>query len=202
MPQVRNTARRWGVVSRSFHWLVVALVAVQVPLGFWMVSVYERYTETYAPERLPLVLQTSMVHHTIGFVVLILVTARLAWRLGNPTPGLPAGLALYQRVLARVTHAFLYLLLFLFPLTGWAALSAYEGEFPIYFFGWDQVPRLVPQVPEGSTFAYEFFADIHETLWQIGAVILGLHVAGALWHHYRRRDGVLLRMLRGRDLPG
>jgi cytochrome b561 len=195
--ELRNTRDRWGLVSRGLHWAVLALVVVQIPLGFWMVEVYEHYTETYAADRLPLVLQTSMIHHTIGFLVLILATFRLSWRFANPTPGLPASLAAYQRFLARLTHVFLYLLLFLFPLTGWASLSAYEGEFPIFFFGWDSVPRIVPQVAEGSTFAYEFFADIHKALWKIGAGILGLHVSAALWHQFLRRDGLLLRMWRG-----
>ncbi len=65
---------------------------------------------------------------------------RLAWRLSSVTPHLPQSLRAYQRYLARITHVALYSLLFLYPLSGWAALSAYEGEFPIFFFGYDGVP--------------------------------------------------------------
>jgi cytochrome b561 len=195
--ELRNTRDHWGVISRGFHWTVVALAIIQIPLGFYMVEVYEVYTETYADDRLPIVLQTSMVHHTIGLTVLILATLRFGWRVSNPTPDLPANLAVYQRHLARTTHAFLYLLIFVYPLTGWAALSAYEGEFPIYFFAWDSVPRIVPQVAEGETFDYAFFAEIHRLGWRVGAVLLGLHVLGALWHQFVARDGILRRMWRG-----
>ncbi len=59
------------------------------------------------------------------------------------------------------------------------------------------MPRLVPQVPEGEPFDYLFFAEIHRSLWRIGAVVLGLHVFGALWHQFVARDGVLQRMWRG-----
>ncbi len=87
---------------------------------------------------------------------------------------------------------------FVYPLSGWAALSAYEGEFPIFFMGWDAVPRIVPQVQESDTFNYEFFALIHRWCWRVGALLLGLHVLAALWHGYVARDGVLRRMLTGR----
>jgi cytochrome b561 len=87
--------------------------------------------------------------------------------------------------------------MFIFPLTGWAALSAYEGEFPIYFFGWENVFRIVPQATDGSHVPYEFYAEIHEACWKAGIGVLGLHVVGALWHHFVVRDNVLSRMWRG-----
>jgi cytochrome b561 len=194
---LRNSDTRWGLISRGFHWGLVVLAAIQIPLGFYMVEVYEFYTETYADDRLPMVLRTSMSHHTIGFSILTLAALRLAWRASNPTPGLPAGLAAYQRTLARVTHILLYVLMFVYPLSGWAALSAYDGDFPIFFFGWDSVPRLVPQVAEGQPFDYAFFAGIHRFGWRVGALILGLHVFGALWHQFVTKDGILKRMWRG-----
>ncbi len=192
---LKNTLDSWGSLARGFHWTVVAIIVVQIPLGFWMVEVYEEYTNTYADDTL--VMQTSNAHHTLGLLVLAIAAFRLAWRLSSVTPHLPQSLRAYQRYLARITHVALYSLLFLYPLSGWAALSAYEGEFPIFFFGYDGVPRLVPQVPEGEPFDYLFFAEIHRSLWRIGAVVLGLHVFGALWHQFVARDGVLQRMWRG-----
>jgi cytochrome b561 len=129
--------------------------------------------------------------------VLGVTLARFGWRTGHPVPELPADLVTYQRYLARVTHVFLYLLLVIYPLSGWASLSAYEGEFPIFFFGWDSVPRIVPQSAEDAFFNYEFFAGIHRYCWRVGAGILGLHVVGALWHQFVAKDGVLRRMWGG-----
>lgn len=191
---LRNTATAWGAVSRNLHWIIVAMMAVQVPLGFYMNEVYKELVATNSTDFTRL-LQVSRVHHTNGFMILILATLRLSWRVTNPTPAMPPGLAAYQRLLARLTHVFLYALLFAFPLSGWAALSAYEGEFPIFFFGFDAVPRLVPQAVDGSHAPYEFYAFIHKTCWRIGAGVLGLHVFGALWHHLVLKDNVLRRML-------
>jgi cytochrome b561 len=192
---LRNTLDSWGTLARGFHWGVVAIILIQVPLGFWMVEVYEEYTKTYADDTL--LMQTSNAHHTLGLIVLLIAVARLSWRVSNVTPALPDSLRTYQRYTARLTHVFLYLLMIVYPLSGWAALSAYEGEFPIFFFGYDSVPRIVPQVSEGEPFDYPFFAGIHRNLWRSGGFILGLHVFGALWHQYVARDGILGRMWRG-----
>jgi cytochrome b561 len=192
---LRNTKETWGSLARGLHWSVVTLAIIQIPLGFYMVEVYEEYTKTYADDTL--VIRTSMGHHTIGLLILTIAVFRLVWRLSNQTPGLPGGLKTYQRFLARFTHVFLYVLMIVYPLSGWAALSAYEGEFPIFFFGWDNVPHIVPQVAEGELFDYPFFAGIHRYLWRIGGLLLGLHVFGALWHQYVLGDGILRRMLKG-----
>jgi len=197
--QLVNTKSAWGVISRFFHWGTLALLAIQIPLGFWMVEVYEVYTKTYADDTW--VMRTSRMHHTLGFILLMLVALRLSWRVASPVPGLPSALARYQRWLARSTHILLYVLLIAYPLSGWAALSAYEGEFPIFFLGWDAVPRLVPQAAADAVLNYEFFAAIHRWCWRVGAAVLGLHIYGALWHQYVAKDGVLKRMWRGISFP-
>jgi cytochrome b561 len=191
---LRNTDRSWGWPARTLHWLMAAMLLVQVPLGFRMNAVYAELLATKATDWSSL-LALSRAHHTLGFLILILAVARLGWRAANPTPGLPAGLAAYQRFLARVTHAFLYGLLFVFPLSGWATLSVYEGEFPIFFFGIDSMPRLLPQADTNEP--YMFYAAIHKACWRAGGVLLGLHVVAALWHQWVVRDGVLTRMWRG-----
>jgi cytochrome b561 len=187
-----NSRDQWGVITRGLHWLMALMIAVQVPLGFWMVDAYDAWLAGKGDEQL--VMTLSRVHNTNGFMVLILVALRLSWRLGNPTPELPAALVAWQRFTARVTHAVLYGLLVVFPLSGWSILSAYDGKFPIFFFGWDNVPRLVPRVPKGSPFDSDFFTDIHETCWAVGGVVLALHVTAALWHEFVKKDGVLKRM--------
>jgi cytochrome b561 len=192
---LRNSPARWGLVTRVLHWGMALMIAVQVPLGFAMVDAYDAWLAGHGDSG-P-VMTLSRAHNTVGFLILILVLVRLSWRAGNPTPELPPSLAAYQRFAARATHAALYALLVVFPLTGWAALSAYDGEFPIFFFGWDNVFRIVPQASEGSVLTSDLFGEIHETCWKIGAGILALHVGAALWHEYVRRDGVLTRMWRG-----
>lgn len=189
---LRNSREQWGSVARALHWLMAIMITVQVPLGFWMVDAYDAWLAQAGDEAL--VMRLARAHNTLGFLVLILALLRLSWRASNPTPDLPAGLAAWQRFTARSTHLLLYALLIVFPLTGWATLSAYDGEFPIFFFGWDNVFRIVPQATAGSPFTSDLFGEIHETCWKVGGLVLGLHMIGALWHEYVRKDGVLTRM--------
>lgn len=191
---LRNTRDSWGLVTRGLHWLMAAMLIAQVPLGFLMVEAYDAWLAGHGDTAQ--VMQLSRAHNTNGFLILILALFRLSWRLGNPVPDLPGTLVAWQRIVARITHLALYALLLVFPLSGWAALSAYEGEFPIFFFGWDQVFRIVPQATEGSPFNSDLFGEIHESCWKVGAVILLLHISAALWHEYIRRDGALSRMWR------
>lgn len=128
--------------------------------------------------------------------MLIFVAVRLSWRFKNPVPGLPASLETYQMWLARLTHGFLYALLFLMPLSGWAAMSVI-GEFidarpiEIWFFGWDIVPSILPTFPLDHMFGYQTFRSIHVYLLYAGAAILSLHILAAIWHHFVRKDHTL-----------
>lgn len=182
-------------MTRALHWVMALLIAVEIPLGFWMVNLIEADTE--AQNEVAWVLRTAIVHHTIGFLVLILAFFRANWRLNNPTPDLPPSLTTFQRYLTRSTQLFLYLLMFFYPLTGWAVLSASTDGLPVFFFGWE-MPRMFPPQAGGSTFAYDLFADLHQACWKVGGVILTLHISGALWYQFIREENILLRMWRGR----
>ncbi len=193
---LKNSAAEWGSISRATHWLVVLLVAIEVPLGFWMAELIELSTYTQADNTW--VIPAINGHHTIGFLLLALALLRINWRLNNPTPDLPAGYAAYQRYLARTTQVFLYILAIFYPLTGWAVSSASPEPFPVLFFGLE-IPRMFSPQSGGSTFAYDLFSEMHQASWKIGGVFLILHIAGALWGQFIKKNDVLIRMWRGHN---
>jgi cytochrome b561 len=95
----------------------------------------------------------------------------------------------WQSKLARTTHALLYIVLFAMPITGF--LYTAMGGFPVPFFMVYDLARLVPEnKPVAEVFKYA-----HLTLQFVLYVTVLLHVAGALQHHYVRKDGILRRML-------
>jgi cytochrome b561 len=176
---LRNTTRRWGVIAQLFHWVIVALIIVQVTLA-------EMADDLPSGMRKLTLLAR---HKSFGITVLMLVILRLLWRSLNPHPPLPDNLKPYERQLANFTHGALYFLLFAIPLSGWTMSSA--RGFPVSWFGFFQLPDLVPK----SRPLYEALVTTHVSLVCVLAAIVALHVLGALKHHFVHRDDVLKRML-------
>lgn len=176
---IRNTRERWGAVSQFLHWLIVALIALQAALGL---------TGLLLPLGVEK-LATLARHKSIGITILGLAVLRLLWRWVNPTPPLPSNLKPHERFLARFTHAALYVLLFAMPLTGWTMSSA--RGFPVSWFNLFELPDLVPK----STALYNTLVATHAVLACSLAVVVALHVAGAVKHHFVLRDDTLRRML-------
>ena len=191
----KNPADRWGAVSQSLHWLIVALVLVMAWLGLTMTDLPNtpRKVETYA------------LHKSIGLAILALVVLRLAWRAWAGAPREVAGTTRWQHRVAAATHAGMYLLLLAIPASGWVINSA--SGFPLRWFGLFRVPQLIARDD-----ALEELAEAwHEWMFWALVVLVLAHAAAALWHHVFRRDATLARMLprnwlrvpeTGTDFPG
>lgn len=179
--QWRNSGQRYGLVAQGFHWLIVILVVVQYQLG-------------RLAEDLPLGMEKLILmsrHKSLGVTILLLVLARLAWRLANPQPQAPVGLHPALRILSKFAHVLLYLLLLALPLTGWLASSAANS--PVSWWGWMTLPDLV--APDKARF--ELLGTAHQFLTRMLIVIVAIHAVAALIHHFVFRDDVLRRMLPG-----
>jgi cytochrome b561 len=175
-----NTRERWGSVSIGLHWTIALLVLlVQVPAGLTMEAVGEGTLQNVLYN----------VHKTTGLTIFALAVIRLGWRMTHPVPILPPDLPRWQATFARSTHALLYLLLFLMPMSGF--LYTALGGFPVPLFGLYDLADLVPENKPLS----EVFKGVHLTLQYVLYAVVALHVSGALQHHLVRRDWVLRRML-------
>lgn len=176
---IRNTTRRWGALAQLLHWLVVLGIVSQ----FTLATLFDDLPA--GAKKLTLLSR----HKSIGITILMLALLRLAWRWSNPTPALPDTLRPYERRLAKLTHVLLYVLLLAVPLSGWMMSSA--RGFPVSWFGFWQLPDLVPK----DKALYETLLTTHGVLaWTLG-IVATLHLAAALKHHFVRKDDVLRRML-------
>ena len=113
--QVRNTPDRWGTVHQTLHWLIVLLALVQIGAGFYMGG--------FPPDEIGM-MTAFTVHASIGLTVLVLMLARLFWRMSNPVPLMPERLGATERGLVRVTHYGFYVLLIILPISGYLMASA------------------------------------------------------------------------------
>jgi len=172
--------RTYDTVARTLHWLMFALIAAQFAIAWTM------------PEIEPDTPQEGLVdwHLSVGAAILSVAVLRLMWRVIRPTP-LMAAMKPWERRLARATHDTLYLLLIVLPLLGWAAAGFFG--YTVRLFGVLTLPALAAK---GTHWA-EVAGDIHAVLTNVLLAVVGLHVAGALYHYFILRDRVLQRMLPG-----
>lgn len=168
---------RYSTVSLILHWGIALAILAQVLL----ITAHEA-TEG------PMSREFVNVHKALGITILLATLVRIAWRLMNPAPPLPAGMKPWEKAAARATHIAFYVLLLAMPLTGWAAMSARPRE--IDFWGLFQWPLL----PMGGA-DDDIFMQWHEWGMKAVYVLVALHVLAALKHHFVDGDGVLRRML-------
>lgn len=174
-----SATNAYGSLARAFHWTTAGLLLVQIPLAFYMV-----------PQPLgPAKLGNYAAHKSIGLLIFTVTVIRLAWRLAHPAPPLSAGIPGWQRIVARGTQFFLYVLLCLMPLTG--LLRSQAANFQVSVFDLFRVPTFVGADPEWS----KSLAAAHELQGEILLALIGAHALAALYHHFIRRDDVLRSML-------
>jgi cytochrome b561 len=167
--------------ARILHWLSAALILLMIPFGIVMGQI----------DSGPLQDLLFNLHRSIGAILLPLVILRLFWRFQHPPPPLPADIPAIQRAAAHASHWTLYGLLIAQPLLGWIATSAYRAPITVF---WLFV--LPPIWPENRALSEQLFV-VHQLIGFALAILIVVHVSAALFHHFVRKDRVLMRMITG-----
>jgi len=179
--QVSAQGATYSTAARRFHWWTFTLLAVQIPVGLFMVR-YGAATNFAEPTG-----KLYDGHKLLGLTILLLVAARLVYRLTHGAPADEPTLEPWEKLVSHVTHWAIYALLLIVPLLGWLAIS-YYGPFEPFGI---KLPALAAQNDERAT---RFFF-LHMVAAYALIVLLGMHVGAALFHYVIRKDGVLRRML-------
>ncbi|QAY95298.1 cytochrome B [Methylovirgula ligni] len=169
---------RYNAPAQALHWITLVVIFTLLPLGWVMVNMDE-----HKPARGTL----FFVHKSFGVLALGLIVARLGWRALRPAPGLPPQTAKWEIGLAHATHAFLYLIFIVMPVSGYITSSA--GGHPVSLFG---LP--LPQLPKDKALS-DLAGQIHVAGQYLVYFFLGVHILGVVWHVAVRKDGYLARML-------
>lgn len=191
---LRNTQLRYGSVAMTLHWVIAALVLINLCLGLYMADLPRTDANRF---------MLFQLHKSFGLTVLVLSLARLGWRLVNPVPPAPRGLHPLLRLSARGAHALLYVFIIAIPLAGWAMVSSSSLGLPTPYFGlfsWPNISFLAEMAPAAKAANLDFFKETHELLAESAIVLIALHVLAALYHQFLRRDDVLRRMVPGTDV--
>lgn len=130
-----------------------------------------------------------MLHKSIGITILCLMVMRAGWIYHTGKPDLPPAVPRWERYFSRMVQYSLYVLLIAMPLCGWI-LSIAENRVPSWF-GLFAMP--LPIAPNENLAS--IMDQAHKTIAWILIVLITLHIAGALKHHFFNKDEVLVRML-------
>ncbi|KQW66934.1 cytochrome B [Phenylobacterium sp. Root77] len=178
---------RYSPVAIVFHWVMAGLVVFQLALGWWMGRAPVGAGKVGAHD----------LHYAIGLVMLVLVVCRGGWRLLAPPVINDADKPGLESLFAHVGHYVFYICLFGLPLSGWAMLSATAREEQLLLAGitpWPLMP--FQELTAERRWQIEAAAEwMHFGLVVSLLMLIPVHVAAALKHHFIDRDDVFHGML-------
>ncbi len=170
---------RFGAGARLFHWLVLLLVLVQIPAGIAMIA---PALEQGSIDRL------FILHKGLGVVLLVVVVARVLWRLTHPAPPMSEAIPELERRIATMTHWVIYGVLIVIAGSGYVHVVG-DG-FPIEMMDALGLPTLLPLMPEVASWA----SLVHRFSTFLLVALVAVHVGEVMRHHLVVRDGTLERM--------
>ena len=172
-----NTLNRYGLLAKLFHWITFLALIVQIPFGFYLVSL------EFSGRRIDL----ETIHMLIGISIFYLVLFRLIWKLINPPPKPWRVFFKGQNLIAKTNHFLLYLSIFVITVSG-ALKKLYMGE-KLNFF-------IFQYAFKNSNFQLaDSFYIIHIYANYLLIILVSLHILAAVAHHVIFKDKVLKKML-------
>ena len=169
---------RFSRLSVAVHWLSVLIVMAAFALG-WLRDLLEE--SGWGDVML-------MIHRQLGVTVMLLLILRLTVRLTSKSePSIKAINAL--SLLGKLSHLTLYGFLVVLPILGWAMTNA-QGH-SVSLWGVFNLPELMSVDPDWADTLQEW----HEQAGVALLLMVALHAAAALVHHYVLKDEVLMGML-------
>ncbi len=178
--RLRGDDEKYGLLAKAFHWLIAILLIVLCGLGFYMTEL-SYYDPDYK--------SSFDLHRSLGMVTALLIGLRIIWALFDYRPVMGSSLKSYERVVAKVVHRLMYLLMILLPIAGYLVSTA-DGR-GVEVFGLLTIPALL-SAEKGRE---EWAGDLHEGLAIALLVMAVLHMLAALKHHFVDKDDTLKKML-------
>jgi superoxide oxidase len=175
-------SRRYDPVSVFLHW--------SIAIGVIAVAVIELLRGELFAKGSAMREGLKAFHEPAGTVLFALILVRLLWRSLHTPPELPDAMLPLERLAAKLTHLTLYVMMVAVPIVGIGVTFAHGRPID---FGIFQI-----SFPLDATLGRSGARTLRGAHELLGQGILGMafiHAAAALWHHYVRKDDVLLRML-------
>ena len=172
-----NSLISYGLLAKLFHWTTFLALIVQIPFGFYLVSL------EFSGRRIDL----ESIHMLIGISIFYLVLFRLIWKLMNPTPKHWRKFFKRQIIIAYINHLLLYASIFTITISG-ILKKLYMGE-KLNFF-------ILEYSFKSSNFEQsDNFYTLHIYANYSLIVLIAVHVGAVIIHHFFFKDKILKKML-------
>lgn len=178
---MNDAPARYAAPMRWLHWITAILIVGLFIIGGWL--------KYFAPPDGPFKELLYELHESTGMTVWLLVLLRIVVRLATGAPKLPGDAPMAVRVIATLNHVALYLVLLVQPILGLLDANAWGA--PLHWYGLFVVPSPIGKQPDAVAQSY---SDLH---WWGAATLLfllAMHLLGAGYHAFVRRDGVVRHM--------
>jgi cytochrome b561 len=176
---MRTDSNRYDRVAIVLHWLIGVALLGQIAFGFLL--------DEIAPRGTPARSGVINLHKSFGIVLLLLILARIAWRLAHRPPAWPDAMPRWQQRAAIVVHRAMYACMVVMPLSGFIASNF--SKHGVKFFG----KALAPWGPDLPR-VYDLFNGIHVATAFVFTALIACHVAAAAKHALVDRDGLASRI--------
>lgn len=163
----------------TLHWFIAIIVFILIALGLNMVDI-ERGT----PERA----FYYNLHKSFGLTLLLLMIARIFFRIKFKSPPLPSNVSLFQQTVARASHFILYLSLVLMPLSG--LIASQFTKYGVKYFGLFKIPPLFSE----NKFYYDLFQNLHKVFAIVIIIMVSIHILAAFKHMLVDKDDIFERI--------
>ena len=178
--KLRESRTEFGLITRWTHAVVVALIVLQLILG-WSMGLLPEHSSAQA-----LVIEA---HESCGLLLLGVALFFILWAVVLNQRPENDGIKGWQRKLSLWVHGLLFALIILEPLLGLTLVEL--GGHAVSFFGIGHIPAFLGRHHDAA----EVVEDVHAFVAWCIVVVAGLHALAALYHHFIERDDVLVGMI-------
>lgn len=185
---MKDTLNKLSTTTIVLHWIVGIVIIFMIPVAIYMAEfeVFFLYP----------------IHKSLGVTLLVLIIARVIWRVMNGWPEPVSEYQKWEQNLSKIVHWVLIVGTVLFPVSG--MMMSGGGGYGIPLWGMELMAMnpdpndMTKMLPVNKTVA-EIGHELHEILAIVMSLSIILHIAGALKHHIMDKDQTLNR-IKGKNI--
>ena len=171
-----NTTNEYGLISKIFHWITAAVLFIQIPLGFYLVDL------DFGSRRITI----ESIHVNLGLSIFYIILGRLIYKIFNSTPKLKNSIFTGQRLIAKVNHISLYLVILTITTSG-ILKKLLNGEKLDFFL-------FTLKIKDNFDLS-EIFYDIHIVSNYTLIALISLHIFAVIIHKLIFKENLLKKIL-------